>query len=114
ERQKKLPSLLTSILPILIPIILIFVNTTLSALDLTNGVYGILIFLGNPIIAVAIGLLISIYTLTLGDSRENTLDRMEEGIQTAGIILLVTGAGGALGNVLRESGAGDYIAEQIA
>src|SRR5699024_9511524 len=39
---------------------------------------------------------------------------MEEGITTAGIILLVTGAGGALGAVLRESGTGDYIAEQIA
>lgn len=114
EREKELPSLLISILPILVPIILIFVNTTLSALELTEGVYGIFTFLGNPIIAVAVGLLIAIYTLTLKDSRENTLERMEEGIQTAGIILLVTGAGGALGNVLRESGAGDYIAEQIA
>src|SRR5699024_5866393 len=34
EREKDLPSLLTSILPILVPIILIFMNTTLSALDL--------------------------------------------------------------------------------
>src|SRR5699024_7439649 len=42
------------------------------------------------------------------------LERMEDGIKSAGIILLVTGAGGALGNVLRASGAGDYIAEQIA
>src|SRR5699024_5205264 len=34
--------------------------------------------------------------------------------QDAGIILIVTGAGRALGHVIRESGAGDYIAEQIA
>lgn len=33
---------------------------------------------------------------------------------TAGIILLVTGAGGALGTVLRDSGTGDYLAEIIA
>lgn len=114
ERQKELPSLFKSILPILVPIILIFLNTTLSALELTDGVYGILTFIGEPIISVAIGLLIAIYTLTLNSGRIDTLDRMEEGIRDAGIILLVTGAGGALGNVLRESGAGDYIAEQIA
>src|SRR5699024_7449843 len=114
ERQKELPSLFISILPILVPIILIFMNTTLTATGRTEGGYGILTFIGEPIISVAIGLLIAIYTLTLNSGRNNTLDRMEEGIQDSGIILLVTGAGGALGNVLRESGAGDFIAEQIA
>src|SRR5699024_887643 len=111
ERQKELPSLTVSLLPIVVPIILIFINTTLTALDMTAGFLGTLVFLGKPIIAVTIGLLIAIYTLTLQQTRVDTLERMEEGIQDAGIILLVTGAGGALGNVLRESGAGDYIAE---
>lgn len=114
ERSKDLPSFTKSILPILIPIVLIFVNTTLSALDLTEGFYGILVFLGQPIIAVALALLTAIYVLARDLTREDTLEEMERGIQDAGIILLVTGAGGALGNVLRESGAGDYIALQIA
>lgn len=114
ERQKELPSLMVSLLPIIVPIVLIFINTTLDALEMTEGFMNIFLFLGHPVIAVAIGLLISIYTLTLKESRTNTLEQMEEGIKDAGIILLVTGAGGALGNVLRESGAGDYIAEQIA
>lgn len=113
-REKELPSLGRSLLPIVLPIILIFLNTTLTALELDNGMYGIMIFLGKPIIAVSIGLLAAIYALAGSLSRAESLDRMEEGIQTAGIILLVTGAGGALGNVLRESGAGNYIAEQIA
>lgn len=113
-REKELPSLGRSLLPIVLPIILIFLNTTLTALELDNGMYGILIFLGKPIIAVSIGLLAAIYALAGSLSRAESLDRMEEGIQTAGIILLVTGAGGALGNVLRESGARNYIAEQIA
>ncbi len=39
---------------------------------------------------------------------------MEQGISTCGIILLVTGAGGALGAVLRETGAGAEIANQVA
>jgi gluconate:H+ symporter, GntP family len=114
ERAKELPSFARSILPILIPIILIFVNTTLSALELKDGFYGVLIFLGQPIIAVALGVIASIYALAGQLSRKDTLEEMEKGIQDAGIILLVTGAGGALGNVLRTSGAGDYIAQQIA
>jgi GntP family gluconate:H+ symporter len=114
ERAKELPSFARSILPILIPIILIFVNTTLSALELKEGIYGVFIFLGQPIIAVSLGVITSIYALAGQLSRKDTLEEMEKGIQDAGIILLVTGAGGALGNVLRESGAGDYIAQQIA
>ncbi len=114
ERAKELPSFAKSIAPIFAPILLIFVNTTLSALELTEGFYGILIFLGQPIIAVSIGLIVAIYTLANRLTRKDTLDEMEKGIQDAGIILLVTGAGGALGNVLRESGAGDFIAGQIA
>lgn len=114
DRAKELPSFARSMLPILIPIILIFVNTTLSALELKEGFYGVLIFLGQPIIAVALGVIVSIYTLAGQLGRKETLEEMEKGIQDAGIILLVTGAGGALGNVLRTSGAGDYIAQQIA
>ncbi|KKK39790.1 gluconate permease [Mesobacillus campisalis] len=114
DRSKELPSFARSIMPVIIPILLIFVNTTLAALELTQGIYGILIFLGQPIIAVAIGLIVAIYALARQRGRLETLEEMEKGIQDAGIILLVTGAGGALGNVLRESGTGDYIAQQIA
>ncbi|MEK5183789.1 GntP family permease [Solibacillus sp. FSL W7-1324] len=114
ERSKELPSLARSFMPILIPIVLIFLNTTLGALELTDGFYSYLIFLGKPIIAVSLGLIAAIYLLTSKLNRLETLERMEEGIQTAGVILLVTGAGGAFGFVLRESGAGDFIATKIA
>lgn len=47
-------------------------------------------------------------------TKEEVIDRMEEGLQAAGIILLVTGAGGALGAVLRDSGTGNILAEHVA
>lgn len=112
--KKNLPSLTRSVLPILIPLILILSNTILSAMERKGGVYDYLIFLGSPVIAVGIGLLIALYGLFGDLRRSEALDRMEEGIRSAGIILLVTGAGGALGNVLRESGAGEEIAKLIA
>lgn len=114
ERSKELPSLFRSLLPIILPIILIFLNTTLSAMDLSGGWVDYVLFLGQPIIAVGLALVAAIYALAGHMTREETLERMEEGMTTAGIILLVTGAGGALGEILRVSGAGDYIAAQIA
>ena len=78
-----------------------------------GSVVSLINFIGAPVIAVGIGLIISIYGLAGRFSREETLEHMENGIKSAGIILLVTGGGGALGAVLRESGAGDYIANLI-
>lgn len=51
-REKELPSLGRSLLPILLPILLIFLNTTLTALELDSGIYSVLIFLGKPIIEI--------------------------------------------------------------
>lgn len=97
EREQNLPSFTKAIMPILIPIILIFLNTTLGALQ-DSGVVAMnetfldyVKFFGNPVIAVALGLIFAIYTLANKLRQAEALDRMEEGIKTAGIILLVTG-----------------------
>lgn len=120
EREKELPSLFIAILPILLPIALIFFNTISSfladagLLDLPDTLVSIAAFIGNPVIALLAGVLVAIYGLTRKQSRQGTLDDMEQGVQAAGIILLVTGAGGALGAVLRDSGTGDSIGAWVA
>ncbi len=65
-------------------------------------------------IALAISVLVAVYTLLPKADKTTTALHLEEGVKTAGIILLVTGAGGALGAVLRDSGAGKELAEQVA
>ncbi|HLR60668.1 MAG TPA: gluconate:H+ symporter [Pseudogracilibacillus sp.] len=120
ERGKELPSFTKSIMPILIPIVLIFLNTTLNALHdsgafvMNETFLSYVQFIGDPVIAVGIGLVVAIYTLTNHLRKPDALNRMEEGLTSAGIILLVTGAGGALGEVLRASGTGDLIANKVA
>lgn len=120
ERETELPSLFSSVLPILAPIILIFLNTGLAAVDsaspgaLPELVVDAAAFIGNPVIAVGIGVLIALYGVARKLNRQDALSEMEKGIDTAGIILLVTGAGGALGAVLRDSGTGQYIGEWVA
>ncbi|MFC9542826.1 GntP family permease [Lysinibacillus sp. NPDC056959] len=114
ERNKELPTLFRSIFPILLPIVLIFLNTTLSAFKISGGIFDFLIFFGQPIIAVGLAVIASIYTLANHWKRKEVLGRLEEGMNSAGVILLITGAGGAFGFVLRESGAGDYIGSSVA
>ena len=122
KANKPLPSLFLSVLPILTPILLIFINAINGLLLNTETFQGMennwyfqtFEFLGAPIIALSISVLISVYTLMPKATKEEVIDRMEEGLQAAGIILLVTGAGGALGAVLRDSGTGNILAEHVA
>lgn len=114
EASRNLPSAFLAFLPIILPIILILFNTVLSAMKLNTGIYQVIIFLGKPIIAVGIGLLISIYTLTRGKDRKYVITELEDSMKSAGIIIFVTGGGGALGQVLKSAGVGDYIANGIA
>lgn len=117
--EKEMPSAFRSFLPIVLPIILILINTVVTAISNISGnpiskLGSVFVFLGTPIVAVGIGLLVAIVTLTGNIARKNVLKDMELGIQSAGIIILVTGGGGALGRVLTNSGVGTKIAESIA
>ncbi|PVZ82864.1 gluconate permease [Serratia sp. S1B] len=122
KESKALPSLALSLLPIIAPIVLIFINAVNNMLAkaegmlwLKEGVWGqVVAFLGSPVIAMSISVLLAVYTLMPKVDKHETMERLEEGLQTAGIILLVTGAGGALGAVLRTSGTGKLLAEQVA
>ena len=114
EESKELPSAFKAFLPILLPIALILLNNLAGLLGATGAFKDIVTFLGTPIIAVGFGLLVAIYVLCGKLDKKEVLDEMNKGIRSAGLIILVTGAGGALGNVLKVSGTGNFIAQQIA
>ena len=121
-RESELPPLWLSMLPILLPILLIFANTLVSTFAklsgdsaLSQSLLGqIFAFAGNPVIAVGLGVVAALYGLVPRRPRDEVIAEMEKGVESAGIILLVTGAGGALGAVLRDSGAGQYMGEWVA
>lgn len=114
ERDKELPSAWLSFAPIFVPILLIVLNQVLkTAFNLPVFLAGALGFIGHPIPAVAVGVLIAIYGLGFRMPKKEIMPHMEAGIRQAGIILLVTGAGGALGRVIQETGVGNVIAEAI-
>lgn len=111
--EEGLPSTLQSFLPLIVPIVLILINTIASALGKTTGPMEILIFLGQPIVAVGLGLLVAIFGLGRNLDRHTALSEMEKGMMSAGIIILVTG-GGALGQIIKDSGLGTYNAEGLS
>lgn len=121
KSDKELPSLALSLLPILVPILLILIKALIGLFpQLENNsttllyVVTVFSFVGSPVIALCISTLLAVYTLVPHLDKQQTSARLEEGLQSAGIILMVTGAGGALGFVVRESGAGAQLASQIS
>lgn len=114
SKSVKMPSTFMAFFPLLLPIVLILLNTILSATGMKTGFAGILIFLGQPIVAVGLGLILSIYLLTPDLTQKDVISQLEESIKAAGIIILVTGGGGALGQIIKTAGVGNYIASGIA
>jgi gluconate:H+ symporter, GntP family len=113
-RPSKRPGKLVSSLPLVIPILLILANTASVAIAEDDTAPALIGFLGNPIVAILIGLIIALYTLVPKETPKSKVSGwLTNSIAAAGIILAITGAGGALGNVLRESGVGDAMAEAI-
>jgi len=112
--QKELPALSVSLAPILVPLILILTNTVIGLIGIKEGaIASIFGLLGDPILALLIGTLLSIYGLARNEERKATIATMEKAIKDTGIIMLITGAGGCLGNVIKVSGIGDALGELV-
>ena len=117
-----------AMLPLLVPLVLIVLNTVGAAVDRANqgvlspedeytpsGWAEVLAFIGHPVVALTIGIVLAVYVLLpRWTPRKDVHHWMAEAAASAGLIILITGAGGALGQVLRDSGVGDALAEAIA
>ncbi|MBV7272616.1 GntP family permease [Clostridium sp. PL3] len=115
EQDKNLPSPFMCFAPILIPIILILINTISKSLGLKAGTASsFLSFLGAPVVALSIGLLIAIFGLTKTQSKSDALNSMEDGLKASGKLMLLVGGGGALGMIIQNSGLGAFIATSIS
>ncbi|HAV60986.1 MAG TPA: hypothetical protein DCY13_01300 [Verrucomicrobiales bacterium] len=76
-----------------------------------SGLHGALELLGNKIMALAIGALIAL-GLVIRQCRlswQSLADKCSGPLETAGVIILITSAGGAFGLMIRESGIGELI-----
>lgn len=109
----ELPSFMSSMLPILLPLVLIIGASMVKIFmgDRDDLFTQSIIFLGNKNIAMFLGLLIALYLWAKHKnlSLKGLGEQMERPLEIAGLIILITAAGGAFGAMIRNTGIGDMI-----
>lgn len=116
EYEKGLPSFKMVASLILLPLILILLNTFAGAtMAEESNVRAVLQFIGNPGVALVITALLTFYLLGTrrGYSKEEIQELATKSLEPAGIIILITGAGGVFGQILVETGIGDVLADSM-
>jgi gluconate:H+ symporter, GntP family len=116
QNEIKLPSGIKSLSPILVPIFLIAFRSvaTYPTKPLGEGfVFIAFDFLGQPVNALFIGLFLS-FLLFPKFNKETLTGWIGDGISAAAPILLITGAGGAFGAILKETQIGETIGSLLA
>ncbi len=121
-----LPPLWLSLLPVVLPVVLISLNTvagvsvdpayrTLIQQDKAIDWPGMLAVLGDPNLALFLSAVIAMATL-LWKRRIGLLalaEVTETALMSAGVIILITAAGGAFGSMLREAGIKDAVEQML-
>ncbi|MDX7990315.1 gluconate transporter [Xenorhabdus littoralis] len=114
--KSQMPSFGFSLALVLFPLILVGLKTIGARfVDQQSTLYHWLEFIGHPFTAILIACLVAIYGLAIrrGMSREKVMDVCSAAIQPAGIILLVTGAGGVFKQILVDSGVGPALGNAL-
>jgi len=105
----QLPSAFMSFAPIIIPIVLMALS---SAMAMAGTKVAFITFLGTPIIAISVGVILGILVL-FQSSVENKMDAFyeltNETLKVVGPILFITAAGGVLGKVIASTSMVDFI-----
>jgi gluconate:H+ symporter, GntP family len=113
--QKELPSAFSSFLPIVVPLLLITIKSMLNLVDRGGQTLlsKIFFFPGDPVFALSIGALLSIFLI-----KDRTIESMNyvfgEAIEKAGPILIVTAAGGMFGMVIKATGTGEALGKLLS
>ncbi len=106
---------------IFLPIVLIVTNTALSSpmaasWQLPQWLLYVTTLLGHPFTALILANIIAWYVLGVrrGRSKQDLLDISTKALYPAGVIILLTGAGGAFKQILIDTGAGTMIANSLS
>ena len=108
--EKELPGTTLSFAPIILPIVLIALN---SIAGYPTHPFGqgrfveVLQFIGNPVVALFVG--VGFAFRLKHRSKDTHIHWVGQGLRQAGVIILITGAGGAFGAILRATGVGEFI-----
>lgn len=114
--NKKIPSFGTVVSIILIPLVLILLNTASKVIPALEPTQPVFAFLGTPFVALTISTIVAMLLLGIknGFTREELEKVMTKSLEPTGMVLLVTAGGGILRWMLQDSGLGDVIGNAVA
>lgn len=114
--ESKLPSFGTIAGIIMIPLVLIILDSLAGVIPAMAPLSGVLGFLGEPFVALLIATVVAMYLLGTrhGYSNEELEKVMTKSLEPTGLILLVTASGGVLRYMLQYSGLGEVIGNAVA
>ena len=114
SEHMELPSLGTSLMPILFPLFLILCNTVTSVIAPKTPVANFMAFIGSPLAALLTGCILSLVLTGKEWKTKKVLSNwVDEGINAAAMPRIVTGLGGALAVFVKNSGVADQIGQII-
>lgn len=113
-QSMKNPGAARSFAPLAVPVLLIALRSIAQypTAPLGKGAaYALIAFVGHPVTALMIGVFIA---FALKGTKSEHFEWVALGLKNAGAIILITGAGGALGNVLRATDIGGVMGQIIS
>lgn len=111
ELPEKLPSFGVSLLPIIIPIVLILLNTIVGAVGSTPAW---LTFLGQKTTSMLCGTLVAMIIAMKTMGLKKAEASAANALHSAGMVFLITGAGGSFSAVITAAGVSDAIKNLVS
>lgn len=111
------PAAWRAFLPIILPVALIALNSVAAfpTAPFGDGAFAELLnFFGNPNTALLLGVAAAFFVTAQVRGEALTQDAVSSSLRVAGPIILITGAGGALGSVLRTTPITDFLGDNLA
>ena len=113
--EHALPTPARAFLPLLLPLLLIAGQSLLALmLPAAHPVNVAMLYLGWPVVALGIGVLLAYRNATGEQRSERTGTWVENALRTSAMMIMVTGLGGSLSQILRQTPAVDVIAQGMA
>ncbi len=110
QEDRTLPNLFLSLLPILLPLFLItagaFMNNQFTG-------HRIWVFLGDKNMALLVGAILSMVVLRQQKKQVDHVAAIKKAIVSAGVIILITGAGGAFGKILQQTNIAFHLEQMV-
>lgn len=113
KQEDELPGFALSMSPIILPVLMITLNTLSGALGVQGPLADFAAFIGNPNFALLVSTVLAVGILM--KQKGYTLPELQGTVETAfasgGLIILITAGGGSFGGMLQKAGVGAVLGD---